>query len=114
MKKLEHLSIESTDIDSGLEYLPKNIKSIDCRSDFPEKKCLEIEKILQIINKDLNKFEESFYKREKQIVMIAQITSQEIDKIEKISSPNLKDKKIRKISLNIKDIESFLPPFVER
>jgi hypothetical protein len=113
MKKLEYLFIESTDIDSGLEFLPKDIKEIKCCSDFPEKKCLEIGKILKLINQNLNEFKKDYYRKENQFLMIIESTSKEIEKIEKINNINAKNDKIRKVSSNIKNIEYFLSDFIK-
>jgi hypothetical protein len=52
LENLKFLSISNTDVNSGLEYLPTSLKKISCRGD-DGKKCLEIKKTLE----DIEKFE---------------------------------------------------------
>ncbi|CAG8558055.1 5893_t:CDS:1 [Funneliformis mosseae] len=49
LTKLEMLSINNTDIDSGLEYLPTSVKNLRCLADRPNAK-------VKIINMQLEKF----------------------------------------------------------
>lgn len=47
MKKLVNLDIRSTDIDSGLEYLPENVKKIHCDSLKEDSSCWKIQNQLK-------------------------------------------------------------------
>ncbi|MEG7978377.1 MAG: hypothetical protein NY202_00155 [Mollicutes bacterium UO1] len=47
LKKLANLDIRSTDIDNGLEYLPKNVKKIHCDSLKEDSACWKIQKELK-------------------------------------------------------------------
>jgi hypothetical protein len=50
MTKLEFICIATTDINEGLEYLSNTVKFISCCSGNPNKKCLELKKILEEYN----------------------------------------------------------------
>jgi hypothetical protein len=47
LKNLGYLFIDSTDVDSGLEYLPEKFKKISCKSKREEASCLKIKKELE-------------------------------------------------------------------
>ena len=65
MTKLNWICLASTDIDSGLEFLPKHkFINLGFNSDFPNSKCLKIRRILKVINYDLALFNSDFYDEE--------------------------------------------------
>jgi len=55
--KLEYLDISNTDIDSGLEYLPKSVKVFSCEADKRKKaKVKVIQEDWEYFNRDLKKY----------------------------------------------------------
>ncbi|CAI2199142.1 16721_t:CDS:1 [Funneliformis geosporum] len=55
LKKLETLNINGTDITHGLEFLPYNVKNIDCSPVRPNAKVTDIHEELQSFGGDINK-----------------------------------------------------------
>ncbi|WNE41619.1 MAG: hypothetical protein AM1032_000359 [Mycoplasmataceae bacterium] len=65
LTKLNWICLGTTDVDCGLEFLPKHqFINLGFNSDFPGKRCLKIRRILKLINYDLNLFTTSFYNEE--------------------------------------------------
>jgi len=65
LTKLTFLCLASSDVESGLEFLPKHkFINLGFNSDFADRKCLKIRRILKLINYDLNLFNPSFYHEE--------------------------------------------------
>ena len=50
LTKLEFICLATTDVNEGLEYLSNTVKYIGCDSDFDDRKCLKLKKILEEFN----------------------------------------------------------------